>query len=36
VSKGIVSYNPLTSSTKIKQNVVGQSHVGKYVAHEIV
>lgn len=30
-----VSYNPLTSSTKIKQNVIDQSHIGKYVAHEI-
>ncbi len=28
-----VSYNPLTSSTKIKQNVIAQSHKGKYVAH---
>jgi len=25
-----VSYNPLTSSTKIKQNVIAQSHNGKY------
>ncbi len=30
-----VSYNPLTSSTKIKQNVVAQSHKGKYLAHAI-
>ena len=30
-----VSYNPLTSSTKIKQNVIAQSHAGKYAAHEI-
>ncbi len=30
-----VSYNPLTSSTKIKQNVVAQSYKGKYVAHTI-
>ena len=30
-----VSYNPQTSSTKIKQNVVAQSHKGKYVAHTI-
>ena len=30
-----VSYNPATSSTKIKQNVVAQSHKGKYVAHNI-
>ena len=28
-----VSYNPLTSSTKIKQNVVAQSHKGKFVTH---
>ena len=28
-----VSYNPLTSSTKIKQNVVAQSHKGKYSSH---
>ncbi|MBA1420326.1 MAG: adenylyltransferase/cytidyltransferase family protein [Epsilonproteobacteria bacterium] len=25
-----VSYNPLTSSTKIKQNLIAQSHNGKY------
>jgi len=30
-----VSYNPLTSSTKIKQNVVAQSYKGKYAAHTI-
>lgn len=30
-----VSYNPLTSSTKIKQNVIAQSHKGKYVSHTI-
>ncbi|MDX8388964.1 MAG: adenylyltransferase/cytidyltransferase family protein [Mariprofundaceae bacterium] len=30
-----VSYNPLTSTTKIKQNVVDQSHKGKYLVHEI-
>ncbi len=30
-----VSYNPLTSSTKIKQNVIAQSHKGKYAAHTI-
>ncbi|QSZ41059.1 adenylyltransferase/cytidyltransferase family protein [Sulfurimonas aquatica] len=30
-----VSYNPQTSSTKIKQNVIAQSHKGKYVAHII-
>ena len=28
-----VSYNPLTSSTQIKQNVIAQSHKGKYMAH---
>ncbi len=31
-----VNYNPLTSSTKIKQNVIAQSHKGKYVTHTIV
>jgi len=30
-----VSYNPKTSSTKIKQNVIAQSHKGKYMAHTI-
>lgn len=30
-----VSYNPKTSSTKIKQNVVDQSHKGKYLSHEL-
>jgi cytidyltransferase-like protein len=30
-----VSYNPLTSSTKIKQNVVAQFHRGKYLSQEI-
>jgi len=30
-----VSYNPMTSSTKIKQNVVAQAHKGKLVAHAI-
>ena len=30
-----VSYNPQTSSTKIKQNVVAQTHKGKYAAHII-
>ncbi|MBL4797287.1 MAG: adenylyltransferase/cytidyltransferase family protein [Oleispira sp.] len=30
-----VSYNPLTSSTKIKQTVIAQSHRGKYIAQEI-
>ncbi len=31
-----VRYNPQTSSTKIKQNVVDQSHKGKYIANAIV
>ncbi len=31
-----VSYNPLTSSTKIKQTVIAQSHRGKYIAQEIL
>ena len=31
-----VSYNPQTSSTKIKQNVIAQSHKGKYLAHDII
>ena len=30
-----VSYNPQTSSTKIKQDVIAQSHKGKYMAHTI-
>ena len=30
-----VNYNPQTSSTKIKQNVIAQSHKGKYMAHAI-
>ncbi len=30
-----VSYNPQTSSTKIKQNVIAQTHKGKYRAHTI-
>ena len=30
-----VTYNPQTSSTKIKQNVVAQSHKGKYMAHNV-
>ena len=30
-----VSYNPMTSSTKIKQNVVAQANKGKLVAHAI-
>lgn len=31
-----VSYNPKTSSTKIKQNVTAQTHRGKYLAREVV
>lgn len=31
-----VSYNPKTSSTKIKQNVIAQTHRGKYLAREVV
>ena len=31
-----VSYNPKTSSTKIKQNVIAQTHRGKYMAHKVV
>lgn len=31
-----VSYNPKTSSTKIKQNVIAQTHKGKYMAHDVV
>jgi len=31
-----VSYNPLTSSTKIKQKLIAQSHKGKYVVDTIV
>ena len=31
-----VSYNPQTSSTKIKQNVIAQSHKGKYIAQTII
>ena len=31
-----VSYNPQTSSTKIKQNVIAQSHKGKYMAQAII
>lgn len=31
-----VTYNPLTSSTKIKQNVVAQSHKGKYMTHTVI
>ena len=30
-----VNYNPQTSSTKIKQNVIAQSHKGKYMAHNV-
>ena len=30
-----VSYNPRTYSSKIKQNVIDQSHRGKYLAKEI-
>ena len=30
-----VNYNPLTSSTKIKQNVIAQSHKGKYMVHAV-
>ena len=30
-----VSYNPKTSSTKIKQNIIDQSHRGTYLAQEI-
>ncbi|MBL4672722.1 MAG: adenylyltransferase/cytidyltransferase family protein [Arenicella sp.] len=30
-----VSYNPKTSSTKIKQNVIDQSHRGKYFSQSI-
>ena len=30
-----VSYNPRTSSTKIKQNVIAQTHKGKYMAHNV-
>jgi cytidyltransferase-like protein len=30
-----VSYNPLTSSSKIKQNVIAQVHRGKFLAQEI-
>jgi len=30
-----VSYNPQTSSTKIKQNVIDQTHRGKYLAREL-
>ncbi|RUM62881.1 MAG: cytidylyltransferase [Sulfurimonas sp.] len=30
-----VSYNPQTSSTKIKQNVIAQTHKGKYMVHDV-
>jgi len=30
-----VTYNPLTSSTKIKQDVVAQIHEGKYLVHNV-
>jgi len=30
-----VTYNPLTSSTKIKQNVIAQMHEGKYLVHNV-
>ena len=30
-----VSYNPKTSSTKIKQNVIAQTHKGKYMAQSV-
>ncbi len=30
-----VSYNPETSSTKIKQNVIAQTHKGKYMSHNV-
>ena len=30
-----VRYNPKTSSTKIKQNVIAQFHRGKYITQEI-
>ncbi len=30
-----VSYNPQTSSTKIKQNIIAQTHKGKYMAHVV-
>ncbi|WP_057830458.1 adenylyltransferase/cytidyltransferase family protein [Colwellia sp. TT2012] len=30
-----VSYNPKTSSTKIKQNVIAQFHRGKYLVQEL-
>jgi cytidyltransferase-like protein len=30
-----VTYNPLTSSTKIKQNVVAQRHEGQYLVNNV-
>jgi len=30
-----ISYNPKTSSTKIKQTVIAQSHRGKYLVQEV-
>jgi len=30
-----VSYNPQTSSTKIKQNVIAQTHKSKYMVHDV-
>lgn len=30
-----VSYNPETSSTKIKQNVIAQTYKGKYMSHDL-
>jgi len=30
-----VRYNPQTSSTKIKQNVLAQTHKGKYIVHDV-
>ncbi len=30
-----VTYNPLTSSTKIKQDVIAQIYKGKYLAHDV-
>ena len=30
-----VTYNPQTSSTKIKQNVISQTHNGKYIAYDV-
>ena len=30
-----VNYNPQTSSTKIKQNVIAQTHKDKYIVHAV-